>query len=237
MKIFQKGFNYSQDGPGNRLVFHMQGCNFRCPWCANPESISAHGKTSVDYTEEELLRLIEDSRLLFYDNGGVTFTGGEPTLQFDALKSILKKLDGMQIHTAIETNGSCQQLPQLFDTLKLLIIDLKSCNDEKHRSVVAHGNEVTKSNILTAASQNVDLLIRIPLIHGFNTDRSDASAFAEFLKPLHQRVELLKYHEYGRKKWESLGLTYTIQDGFVKPEEYEFFVRTFRENNIQLVET
>ena len=39
MKIFQKGFNYSQDGDGNRLVYHMQGCNLKCPWCANPEGM------------------------------------------------------------------------------------------------------------------------------------------------------------------------------------------------------
>ncbi len=36
---FQKGFNFSQDGPGNRLVYHLCGCNLRCPWCSNPEGM------------------------------------------------------------------------------------------------------------------------------------------------------------------------------------------------------
>ena len=45
-----KGFNYSQDGPGNRLVYHLQGCNLHCPWCSNPESMKTvkYGGISVE---------------------------------------------------------------------------------------------------------------------------------------------------------------------------------------------
>ena len=54
LRFFQKGFNYSQDGRGNRLVYHLQGCNMRCPWCANPEGISRMGilMTDPDWLDE-----------------------------------------------------------------------------------------------------------------------------------------------------------------------------------------
>ena len=53
MKILHKGFNYSQDGPGNRLVYHLQGCNFACKWCSNADSIPTQNSKAVDYTVEE----------------------------------------------------------------------------------------------------------------------------------------------------------------------------------------
>ena len=54
MKIFQKGFNYSQDGSGNRMVLHLQGCNMSCPWCSNPEGMPLEGAilTQKEWLEE-----------------------------------------------------------------------------------------------------------------------------------------------------------------------------------------
>ena len=75
MLILQKGFNYSQDGPGNRLVYHLQGCNFRCKWCSNPESMGNANPEAKNYTVDELADEVKRSRMMFFDGGGVTFTG------------------------------------------------------------------------------------------------------------------------------------------------------------------
>ena len=90
MRIFQKGFNFSQDGPGNRLVYHLSGCNMRCIWCSNPEGMRADA--GIDYAVEELLDECIRSRMLFFSGGGVTFTGGEATVQYEELSRLLKML-------------------------------------------------------------------------------------------------------------------------------------------------
>ncbi len=236
LKIFHKGFNEGQDGPGNRLVIHMQGCNFRCPWCANPESMDVNSPCK-SYSENELIDFIMNCRPLFYGGGGVTFTGGEPTLQFDELKSLLKNLKDLKINTAIETNGSNERLPELFELLDYLMIDLKHCNLERHKAVISHDNQMTKKNIVLASKSNVDTLVRIPLINGFNTDIDSRLAFVDFLEPLNVKVELLKYHEYGKVKWENLGLTYTVNDAYVKKQDYDAVVKLFSQKNIQLINT
>ena len=48
LSIFKKGFNYGQDGPGNRLVYHLQGCTMHCAWCSNPEGMAVKGTLLVD---------------------------------------------------------------------------------------------------------------------------------------------------------------------------------------------
>ncbi len=66
------------DGPGLRLVVFLQGCNFRCLYCANPDTIALQGGTVTD--AEEIVRMALSQKAFFGKKGGVTFSGGEPTL-------------------------------------------------------------------------------------------------------------------------------------------------------------
>ena len=125
--IFQKGFNYSQDGPGNRLVYHLSGCNLYCPWCSNPEGLKQNGN-SKKYSLEEVFNEIVSSRMMFFENGGVTFTGGEVTLQKDSVFKLCKMLKKENISTCIETNASLINCDLLFDTVDYIISDFKSPN-------------------------------------------------------------------------------------------------------------
>ena len=75
MKIFQKGFNFGQDGPGNRSIYHVAGCNMHCLWCSNPEGMKAESEYK-EYTPDELVHEAIRCKPMFFSGGGVTFTGG-----------------------------------------------------------------------------------------------------------------------------------------------------------------
>lgn len=211
MVIFQKGFNYSQDGPGNRLVYHLKGCNMRCPWCSNPEGMRFDIGKGIDVSPEELVAEAISSKPMFFDGGGVTFTGGEATSQPDELRKVLSILKQEGINTAIETNGTYRKLNELFGLIDYLIIDFKHPSSIKHKQITGVDNSAVKENIKLAAKSKKDLLVRVPLIGGFNNDNESIKGFLEFfgnLKNENIKIEILKYHEYGKDKWKKCGLEY-----------------------------
>ena len=242
IKYFQKGFNYSQDGPGNRLVYHLHGCNLRCPWCSNPEGMDpavVHKAFPVsEVSVEDMLCEILSCQPMFFDGGGVTFTGGEVCLQLPAVVELFKKLKENGINTAIETNGLFPTLPSLFPYLDHLIMDLKSADKEKSKSVIGYSVDTVAANLKNASGM-VDTLIHIPLIHGFNDSDEDLEKFISVLSPYKDdiRVEILAYHEYGKDKWIKCGLDYKMQDAFLKPGTLKKWNEQFKAAGLNAVRT
>ena len=289
LKIFQSGFNFSQDGPGNRLVIHLQGCNMKCPWCSNPEGMNPLGTIIIDekhlqddmcpydgivdkkrytakcdtcldkvcvsarsrnqgiklsyeeITIEDLLTRILDCRELFFDGGGVTFSGGEPTLQFEPLHYLMKKLKEEKINITIETNGSSKRLAELFPLIDHLIIDFKIPIAERHREFTGISDRQTRINIKLASETHGDILIRTPLIHGYNDSQEDLEAFLEFYNTCNKKnmkFEFMAYHEYGKTKWQQCGLEYKMpDDAYISEETLQIFITTFKNNGLKVVHT
>ena len=239
LKVVKKGFNYSQDGPGNRLVYHLAGCNMKCPWCANPEAMQTDCESKV-YLPSDFLAEVSSAAPIFFDGGGVTFTGGEPTLFFDELKETLTLLKKSGFDIAIESNATSPRFPELFSVVDHIICDFKHYDDEKHKKITGVTNKTVKANIEAAAKRGVPLLIRTPLINGFNSSKEDAEGFLNFYKSLKTdslKFELLKYHEYGKVKWEKLGRKYAVSDGFVTDETLSYFENLYKQNGLFVVRT
>ena len=240
LRIFQKGFNFSQDGPGNRLVYHLQGCNLRCPWCSNPEGLALSGGT--EYSVDELVEEVQRSRMMFFDGGGVTLTGGEVTLQFEPVKTFLTKLHQLGIHTCIETNGISHRLPELFPVLDLLIMDVKHYDSELHYAVTGTSNLLTLDNLKAALAHGQALALRIPLIGGVNASPSDAQEFAKLFSRLEvgnrATIELLSYHEYGKDKYTALQIPYTMTSkAKITKSQLNLFSQTLEAAGLTIIHT
>ncbi|MBE7029895.1 MAG: radical SAM protein [Ruminococcaceae bacterium] len=234
MKVFQKGFNFSQDGPGNRLVYHVAGCNMHCRWCSNPEGMQIRG-TETEYTPEDIVKEAISCKMMFFDGGGVTFTGGEATLDAKELIATLKGLKDAGINTALETNGTSPHLLEIALHLDHLMMDFKHHDDEKLLTYTGMSGETIRANYEALCKGGFPCHIRIPLIYEFNGDA--AKGIANYLSQHDTRnitFELLRYHEYGREKWQD---AYGITDGFITDEVFDQFIREMERCGLHCINT
>jgi len=233
MRIFGKGFNYSQDGPGNRLVYHLSGCNMHCIWCSNPDGMDLGAGKEVPVGE--ILRECVSCRPMFFSGGGVTFTGGEATLQHDQLLETLQALHAEGIHTCLETNGTCRRLPALAAELDYLIMDFKHHDSALLKQYTGLGNETVKENFAYFCKTGRQLHVRIPLINGINADTPEE--FARYFSQHNTQnvvFEFLAYHEYGKEKWKS---EYRVHNGFIPADTIPHFTEVFHHYGLRTTST
>ena len=233
MRIFGKGFNFSQDGPGNRLVYHLSGCNMRCPWCSNPEGMDM--SAGNDYTVDEIVSECISVKPMLFSGGGITFTGGEATLQWEELIDLLSRLKECGIHTAIETNATSERLLSIAEHVDYLIMDFKHFDGDILERFTGVHNRQIKENLEALLKSGRQVHIRIPLINGFNAD--NPQAFAEYFSGLDTSnavFELLPYHEYGKGKWRT---EYKIKDGFVSEETVKEFRKILTVHGLTVINT
>lgn len=126
------------DGPGNRMVVFLQGCNFNCLYCHNPETIPLAG--SQEMTIQDIVKRYLKAKPFI---SGVTFSGGECTVQFEFLLDACTALKSMGAHILIDTNGQIgeDELERLYAVTDGLLLDVKAINNEEHRALTGVGNE------------------------------------------------------------------------------------------------
>lgn len=234
MKILHKGFNYSQDGPGNRLVYHLQGCNFACKWCSNADTIPRDNPESKDVPITDIFNEIIRSKMMFFDGGGVTFTGGEATLQADELLSLLKMLKAEGIHTCIETNASSERFSEFCEVVDYLIVDVKHYDNDLHFKWVGKPLDCVVKNIGYAFGTGRQIHIRIPVINGVNVNPESFSDFFSKFNTDNAVFEFLAYHEYGKDKWKG---KYQIENGFVSDRVINEFKNVFEKHGFKTIST
>ncbi len=202
------------DGPGLRFVIFLQGCNFRCLYCANPDTIDLKAGRLV--SEDELYNMVADQKPYFGRRGGVTFSGGEPLLQAKALIPLVERFKNFGIHTCIDSNGGVwnDDVEKLLSIVDLVLLDVKQIDSEKHKNLTSRANTLTLRTAEWLASHDRPFWLRYVLVPGISTSTEDIETWGRLLGGYSsiQRVEILPYHRLGMHKYESLGWEYKLRD-------------------------
>lgn len=210
------------DGPGIRLVIFTQGCPFRCLYCHNPDTQDLETEKTESKTIKEIIDLLEREKPYFGKNGtegGLTVSGGEPTLQAKAVTALFKKAQERGFHTCLDSCGAIvnKDVEELYRHTDLLLLDVKHINADWHRKLVGQSNEKVLENAKIREKSGREMWLRYVLVPGWTDQTVYLIAWAKYFAHFKtvSRVEILAYHELGKHKYQELGREYHLAD--VKP--------------------
>jgi len=206
------------DGPGIRTTVFLKGCPLRCSWCHNPEGMSPcpeiiespSGKRVVGriYSAAQLSSILNrQASILSANDGGVTFSGGEPLAQAAFLAEVIDNLS--DIHVLLDTSGYAREsdFRRVVQKCDLVYFDLKLIDRDAHVHHTGVDNTQILSNLDVLATMNVPFVIRVPLVPGVTDTNGNLSAIAAKATQLAGliRVDLLPYNRAAGGKYEALG--------------------------------
>lgn len=230
------------DGPGIRTIIFFKGCVLQCRWCCNPESqrydietMMVGGKEKVigrDVTVEEVLEEIDRDRTFYRrSGGGVTLSGGEALCQPEFGSALLLACKENGYHTAMESMGCAdfRTIQRYLPNLDLYLMDIKHTDPRKHKAFTGRSNELMLENARKIAESSTELIIRVPVIPGFNDTPEEIRGIAQYAANLKgvEQMHLLPYHRLGQDKYQGLGREYLM--GELLPPTNEHMQRLLSE--------
>ncbi len=202
------------DGPGLRLVVFLQGCPFRCLYCANPDTIDPIGE-STPTEPDHILKMAVDQKPFFGKRGGITFSGGEPTFQARQLIPLFENLRREGIHICLDTNGTIRNsdVDKLLLLTDLVLLDVKQINSRKHTALTGMDNSRTLETAAWLRKNGRPMWLRYVLVPGVSDDPADINAWGEHFADYEnvERVEILPYHTLGVHKYAAMNLPYKLE--------------------------
>ena len=221
------------DGPGIRVVVFFNGCRLRCKYCHNPEMWT---KKAENYSPQELVDKIKRYKNYFKDNGGVTFSGGEPLLHSKFIIETAKLLKQENIHIALDTAGvGLNDYDEILQYIDLVILDIKHTKPQGYKELT--NLEITEAeNFITELNKtNIPVWIRQVIVPGIMDNYGYIDSLITYLYKINniKRVDFLPFHRLGREKYLSLGLTYPYEDKQEMDKEecnklYKYFEKNYK---------
>jgi pyruvate formate lyase activating enzyme len=200
------------DGPGIRTVVFLSGCKLRCKYCHNPEMWHLQ---ELNYTPEELAeRIIRNKPYFKRNNGGVTFSGGEPLLQGDFLIEVCKLLKKENIHITIDTSGVGNgNYEEILSYIDLVLLDIKQTTPKAYKELTGVDIDESEKFIQTLNQSNKPVWIRQVIVPGMMDNEQYLKELNEQLKKINniEKIEFLPYHTLGKEKYHELGMKYPFE--------------------------
>jgi pyruvate formate lyase activating enzyme len=218
------------DGPGIRTTIFFKGCPLQCTWCHNPESkkkdpeeiivTSKRKCLDLSYTEtkevigrevsvDEIMTEIKKD-IVYYDEsgGGVTFSGGEPMMQPEFLKTLLTECRKNEINTCVDTSGYAEfdNFENILDLTDSFNYDLKLMNEDLHIRYTGVSNKKIHENLQKISEKGKAIYIRIPIVPGITDTEKNIAETIKFLSSLKsiQEIDLLPYNRLASNKYHKL---------------------------------
>ncbi len=206
------------DGPGLRTTVFLKGCPLRCAWCHNPESQKLQPETgqsgkvygepmSVDTVMEAVLA---DRAYYKRSGGGLTLSGGEPTVQYDFCQALLQAARAQGIHTCLDTCGHVptDKLLALVPLVDLFHFDYKATGADVCQQWTGVDGQLIEHNRQALLKAGASLCLRCPIVPGANDSAEHLRRLDQFAASgAYTHVERLTYHDTGRGKYADLGRT------------------------------
>lgn len=209
-----------------------------CMACVDACYENALGSFGQTYTVDELFNVVrKDMSYYRSSGGGVTVGGGEVSAQSDFALAFIRKCKENFIHVALDTCGYTVS-ERAFEVLReadLLLYDIKGMDPAVHEQNTGKSNELILENLRKLDALGIPSIIRMPLIPGYTVSDESIRETAEFLAGLKHvvRVDLMNYHEFGKIKYEQLGMPYPVEAEPLSDEQLAEITAVFEARGIR----
>jgi pyruvate formate lyase activating enzyme len=233
------------DGPGIRTTVFLKGCPLACMWCHNPESQSIQPQTirsptgerlaGREYKATELADLLnQQSALLRANEGGITFSGGEPLFQAEFVAEVIDLLDGL--HVVLDTCGHAPEADFLLvlDRSDLVFYDLKLIDWQTHLDYTGVDNELILHNLKLLGESGKPFVIRVPLVPGVTDTDENLVGIAKTVErmPGLVEVDLLPYNRAAGAKYRYAGMEF--RPDYDEKRPVNFNMKIFEEAGLKV---
>lgn len=203
--VCEKGLHENVSGMHS---YNREGCT-SCGECASACPSSALSVAGYKASVEDVMKEILKDRMFFGDDGGVTFSGGEPLLQHEFLTELLKAAKEEGLTTAVETSGYADRdaLIKAARYTDLFLYDYKITGEENHVRYCGVSNRKILDNLALLDELNANVVLRCPIITGINDNEEHVKTIGEISKhSCVMHTELEPYHKLGVSKRDQLSM-------------------------------